>query len=134
MIFGYLKIMPNKNSRKIDEQNRKDVLLNALSLGMPTTEACRFAGIDKVTFYNWQNESPENKKLIEKTRASFIEKNLKIIQEAAEKRTWQAACWLLERRAPEEFSQIAKTPDDGKLDSLVTQLEGIAKERAKQNK
>jgi transposase len=113
----------------LNDPKIREKFLEAIEIGMPYEEAAKLVGVHYSTFNHWKNQSQYNQMLIENARARMINKNLSIIQKAAEKRSWQAACWLLERRAPEHFAQILKTPDDGKLEKLVESLEKVAKNK-----
>ena len=80
-------------------------LVSAIKLGCTYELACKYAGIDKSTFYLWMKAGRENKSTehldffnqIQKAEAFGAMTNLELIQKAA-KEDWKPAAWLLERR------------------------------------
>lgn len=83
-----------------------DNLCKAIEMGMTYKLACQFAGISEATFYSWMKQGREN---IDEKFVEFLESikkaeskgallNLAIIQKAAKEGSWQASCWLMERR------------------------------------
>jgi hypothetical protein len=57
------------------------------------------------TIAKWRLESPEFELAIQKAEATFIQRQVANVQAAADKGSWQASAWLLERKFPSEFSQ-----------------------------
>jgi len=76
----------------------------ALASGLVYDGACDLVGINRATFYRWTTDRPDMPQAhrdfcdaIKEARAKRDEKYVRVIREAAESGTWQAAAWFLER-------------------------------------
>jgi hypothetical protein len=84
--------------------DRAALLIAAIAKGLPYKTACQIAGLDFTTFNDWRQKDPEFAMKIEKAEGEAIERNMALIQQAAQK-DWKASAWLLERRHPEMFAR-----------------------------
>ena len=101
-------------------------LCDALRNGHAVRFACAMAGVAKTSYYRWRarglkalearddGQEPETTDeeaylnfyvQTEKAHADFVESCRQHIH-AAMPKTWQAACWALERRYPEEYGRF----------------------------
>lgn len=131
---------PPKIAQRIDPTNPQsqtygDRVITALEAGSFFDDACAFAGVSKSAGYEWlargraaratqedkgdQHELPGNERLflefadaVEKARAGAVITNLAIIRTAAQKGSWQAAAWWLERTAPEKYGRFQRPAAD----------------------
>lgn len=91
--------------------------LKAIKMGLSIEKACEYAGVNELTFYNYQNKAEEDEKAgkkdtvyikfikdFKKARASCVIKHVSIIEEASNKGSWQASAWMLERRFAKDFA------------------------------
>lgn len=120
---------------KLTDQTKANIL-QALASGVPVEVAAAYAGVVKVTFYNWLNAGRKaiaeaNGNLaevlatnphaqfaleVEETLATFVVGNSAHIAEAGTKRNegeWQALAWQLERRFPQWFGRKARLEHTG---------------------
>ena len=102
----------------LNDMGIKRKFLKRTESGLPLVEAAGVGDISRETVRNCRMQSNV-----------IVDKHTSITDKTVEKGCWQAACWLLERRVPERFAQIVKTPDDGKLDKLVESLEKLAENK-----
>lgn len=91
------------------------LICDGIAAGM-TKKAAMEGIISEPTFYAYLNKGEEdvNKgkdseyakffKQVKESERNFMEKNLRVIQEATAS-TWTAAAWLLERRFPDEYGR-----------------------------
>lgn len=114
---------------KLTSENIKK-MAQSISNGVPYVRAAALLGISNSTFHYWKSEAEELKEKvesgmvtrvrgsknlllldfldsIEEATAKFINRNIALIQVAAEK-DWKAAAWGLERRCPAEFGSTKK--------------------------
>lgn len=91
-----------------------DRVCAALRAGNFIGTACHIAGIGETTFRRWMRKaeaddaSPELRafrRAVKRARAAAEAEALRNIQAAAERGTWQAAAWFLERSAPERWGR-----------------------------
>ena len=104
-------------------------LVNARKKGLPIKYCAFTVGVSNNTLRNWidrgENDILAGKntpyaKLAYEIRlayAEFVGKNINNIQQNADDGNWQASAWLLERMAPEEFSQSSRAVKEEKDDS-----------------
>ena len=114
-------------------------LVDALRAGHYQEQAARLAGISPSTFYDWKDrgesgEQPYSEFLeaIERARAEAEDLYLRIVRTAAEKGTWQAAAWWLERSMPHKWGRrnhvrVSDSPQRD-LPLLVPRTEASAEE------
>lgn len=120
--YGYITGRPILLNKELIDRFFED-LKNGLTVELASAKN----GICYSTFYNWQRtaknlrEAIENNNAVEITeeselyleflqaiergRALFAERNMLLIQVAAQK-SWQAAAWSLERRFPREYGRL----------------------------
>ena len=106
-------------------------------------------GIDEKTWYNWmrQGEIDANKgtnslnfqffQSIKKAEADAIDRNLTIIQQAADKGNWQASAWFLERKYPEQWGKrdnVNLTTDKDGFRIEVEYVSGRGNDNGRENK
>lgn len=91
-------------------------ILEAIRNGLSYRHAVQAAGISYDTFLRWM-EKGENARSgkfreffdqVKKAEAEGAERNMKLIQEAAETKDWKAAAWILERRHPDDYGEKRK--------------------------
>lgn len=139
---------PSKLSQKItvvDEQGRKqeaptsEVIVRALRVGAYVEDAAQSAGVAVATVYNWLARGEEHRdsngktparekpyveflEAVEKARADAVVANLALVRKAAQRGSWQAAAWWLERTRPDKFGRRDRHEVDvsGKTESKVT--------------
>lgn len=118
---------------------RIQIISSGIGLGLTQDLACKRAGIHPATYYRWLNGTKElNRKLceeVEKATAENAARCLKIIAGAAEKGTWSAAAWLLERRHgyrigkrhddTRDAQQKAALTDASRVEFLQAQMEDL---------
>lgn len=107
-------------------------ITRAIADGAPRYIAAEAAGVDPATLRRWMADGrkpgadADRRALcaaIKKAEAVFVTSHARIVATAA-KRTWQAACWLLERRVPEEFAS-----DRREIAALVRRVAELERER-----
>src|SRR5215510_11237464 len=89
-------------------------LAEAIGKGATYALACKYAGIGVATLTRWQQaavRAPTDslaRQLVERlddAEGAACVKWLRLIEDAAEGGTWQAAAWLLERRHPHDYGR-----------------------------
>lgn len=101
---------PGGRIPKLDK-TAHDVIVKAVSDGVPRRFAASLAGVTERTLARWLARGRKDAsgifwqfcQDIKGAEAAFIQRNVKEI-EAAGLDSWQARAWLLERKFPEEFS------------------------------
>lgn len=97
-------------------------LINALLAGNYVETACEYAGISRSIYYSWlaEAEKPRAKKeflelkdAVGKARAEAEMRNVSKIQKAADKGSWQAAAWWLERSHSKKWGRQQKVELSG---------------------
>lgn len=81
---------------------------NYIMQGMNESEAALLAGIPKLTIMVLRRKSDEYNDFVERKKLEFKQKHLKILASKSDPKISQ---WLLERLAPEEFSNKNKKDD-----------------------
>lgn len=103
-------------------------LLREIDDGLPLRYAAAVAGVSYGKLKKWLGQGQEGiepfdklYKAVQKARAVPIKEQILHIQEAAasDPRYWQAAAWLLERLAPEEFAP-QRNAEDEEIEMEVT--------------
>ena len=97
-----------------------EVMAECVKLGMPISDACKYAVIDEKSHYRWMRDGEDGKEgpfreyFLALTRADgdFVRSNLEIIRKGAAKKP-AAAQWLLERRRAEDFGDKSKVEISG---------------------
>lgn len=94
---------------RYDDPTLRERLTAALKAGNYIETACQYAGLGYSTYFKWMQEAKaddappelvEFMESVESARAQAIVRNVKLIQDAAQNGTWQAAAWWLERSQP----------------------------------
>lgn len=95
----------------------QDRLTQALRVGADYESAADYAGIAPNTFKAWRDgkgltaaQHEEFLRAVKDADGTAIVALLLTIDEAAKNGAWQAAAWKLERRHPERFGRMYRTP------------------------
>lgn len=107
--------------------NRRAVLV-ALEHGATYKAAANSIGCSYEWFRSWCADDSAFSADVEKAKARFVLRNLRVIRKAALAGTWQAAAWGLERTDPEHYGRVVQEqrhtgPEGGPI--LITQVEVI---------
>lgn len=104
------------------KKEQYEVLMQSIKMGMSNIDAINIARVSKDWFYRKIKNDPKFSAEIEAIRSEWKQSNLAIIQKAA-LHTWQAAAWILERKASDEFALRQKVEHSGELktESIVEQ-------------
>lgn len=144
------KATPRKIGRptKFTPEVRERILI-AIRAGNYIDTAAQSAGINKDTFYSWMAKAETSgapKEYydfaddIKKARAEAEIQAVGVIQQAANRGTWQAAAWYLERSYPDRFgrtrietSGVAEEPiqENAAVIDLLDARIALMKERSK---
>jgi transposase len=89
-----------------------DKIVEGVKLGVPMVYATKRAGVTLRTVRNWLRDAREGSnglkaellRGVEEAQGEFVAANMRVIDDAAKAKTWQAAAWLLERLHNEHFS------------------------------
>lgn len=103
---------------------------NYLQNGNNRTDSCILAGISYETFTVWMKDKPEFSESVKKAEAHCKARNIAIVQKAA-LTTWQAACWWLERKHPDEFALKMRNADTGYQEEVPARMAKRAHELLK---
>ena len=114
-------------NRKLTDEVQ-ETLIKSLENGLAIKAACGRASISEKTFYNWYNKGAEKKSgkyrdfhdAVDNAKNTAQSNFENIIASAANKGTWQAAAWWLERRRPEMYKLKEQHEIEAKVDSEVT--------------
>jgi transposase len=96
-------------------------IVEAIEAGNYIEVAAQCAGISKNTLYRWLAMANEDgaedryvdfRDALEKARANAEARNLRVIQQAANDGTWQAAAWYLERTAWQRWGRRTMVTGD----------------------
>ena len=97
------------------DQHTADVLLKAVTAGLPNKTAAALAGIDERTLYLWKRKGKAGEEpflqffqSLKASQAKAVEGAMKVIAAAALRGEWRAAAWWLERRHADEFGSERK--------------------------
>jgi hypothetical protein len=111
---------------------RKQRLLSALASGNHIDAACTFAGVDYTTFRRWMQQGEaatkgEYRELFEQAQEAIAQAEVKLLNRVlkASEDHYQAACWILERRYPDRWSntQRIKVEVAKEVEKTLDQLE-----------
>lgn len=89
------------------------IVETALSKGFPYAMIADLLGIAKSTLSRYLTANPHIVERLKKAESLHITRALEVIDRAAEKGTWQAAAWRIERRAQEHFGQQSRVQVGG---------------------
>jgi hypothetical protein len=89
------------------------IVETALSKGFPYAMIADLLGVAKSTLSRYLAANPHIVERLKKAEALHITRALEVIDRAAEKGTWQAAAWRIERRAQEHFGQQSRVQVGG---------------------
>ena len=110
---------------------RFDRLIALLESGGKISKSIRECGSNNCQYYDEWMTNAEKAERIKKAvmigEQVVIDSRLETIREAAEKGTWQAAAWELERRWPHLFALSTERitrPDDGAVKNYTVELAG----------
>lgn len=100
----------------------------AVASGLTYNGACDLVGLGRTTFYRWMDEAEEKagpqrdfRDAVKEARASRDQKYVRVIENAAESGTWQAAAWFLERTNRSEYGRNESVEITGKDGGPVEQ-------------
>jgi hypothetical protein len=91
------------------------IVETALSKGFPYAMIADLLGVAKSTLSRYLTANPHIVERLKKAEALHITRALEVIDRAAQKGTWQAAAWRIERRAQEHFGQQARVQVGGSI-------------------
>lgn len=99
-------------------------ILENLNVGNTRSASAEAAGISRMTFYRWMDENVTFCDAVKKAEATAEVGHVKAVAYAAQKGTWQASAWWLERRRPRNWREI-KTLDVSQIptETLIALLE-----------
>lgn len=121
----------------MQDQERRDNLLRALTLGMSLLKAIKFSGLPRGTVYQWRArgrqeeeddpDAPEHTwsryrafwHAIEQATSQGQAGHLANIQRAAQHGDWRASAWWLERTDPEHFAKTTRHELSGKTEQVI---------------
>ena len=89
------------------------IVETALSKGFPYAMIADLLGVAKSTLSRYLTANPHIVERLKKAESLHITRALEVIDRAAEKGTWQAAAWRIERRAQEHFGQQSRVQVGG---------------------
>ena len=107
---------PTKHSPELQER-----ICQLIRVGNSVEVAAEAAGIAPVTVYSWKQTNAEFADAIETARAEAETLLVARISKVAQRGSWRAACWLLERHWPEEWA----VPKQGGDPDLARELERL---------
>lgn len=109
-------------------ERKIELIAEAVSAGLTWGRAAQACGVSDRTLRRWRQDGVTRPgtiyaKLVERlevAEAEFERTHLRRIAAAAEKGTWQAAAWLLERTMPNRYALIKRveTGPPGSFDNL----------------
>jgi len=112
---GLTETIPRFKRRSQCTPELVEALAEKVAAGMPLRYAAAALGVASSTVTYWMKR-PEFEAAIERGRARFVERQLSVIERAANNMCkngyvqWQAAAWLLERSMPDAFAFQTKKP------------------------
>ncbi len=86
-----------------DKAETLEILIDAVSQGVPLRTACLAAGVSRSTLYRW-TKADSIARRIRKARMEGKLFHLRNIREHS-KTDWRASAWILERMYPKEFGR-----------------------------
>ena len=90
-----------------------------MSIGNTRTAAAAYAGIHRDTLYAWLARRPMFAQAVEKAEADAEVRATATVLKAAQKGTWQAAAWWLERRRPADYGRRGRLDVHVELEAEV---------------
>lgn len=104
-----------------------DAIVEKLELGFArgynVTEACKFAGIDRGTYYNWLEANEEFFNRMEMAKCDLNIKAKNNIADEIDRGNIELSKWHLERRAKDEYSTKQSIDADVNTDvKIVVEL------------
>lgn len=102
-------------------------ICGAVADGLPYQDAAALGGINRHTLANWRKTYPDFADALEQAESEFVRHHVGNIAAAADKGTWQASAWLLERKFPAMFALRAELrvgQEEGPAE-IDTELEDI---------
>jgi hypothetical protein len=78
-----------------------------LRYGATVEDAARSEGLAPSTVWEWARRKPEFAEQIERAKGDFVTQNLRHMNLAAMRGSWQASAWLLEHIVPDRFGKAA---------------------------
>ena len=86
-----------------EKEQRVKILLTYVEQGFRISRAVEMSGISRTTWDKWASCGDYDERIAQ-ARSKFIQKNISIIDKAAEK-DWRAAAWRLEKESPEDYGK-----------------------------
>lgn len=83
-------------------------ICGAVAEGLSYQDAAALAGINRHTLSAWRKTYPDFADALEQAESEFVRHHVGNIAAAADKGTWQASAWLLERKFPAMFALRAE--------------------------
>ncbi len=114
-----------EKSRKLQDESKRQVVLNALKLGCSVNAAAKLVNCSPTTVRREAALDPEFGEQYEKTRGESEHKYMELLSKAANKpQYWRAAAWALERRFPKHYAP--RSPDVITLSQITILIAKIA--------
>ena len=82
-----------------------ELICRLISNGLTYQQAADAAGIHRDTLNDWANTKSDFSDALKKAKALGVARRLERIEKAAEKGSWQADAWWLERNCPEQWGR-----------------------------
>jgi hypothetical protein len=93
------------------------VVLKSLRAGNTRTASADYAGIGRKTFYRWLESDDTFRHNVQKAEAGAEHHMLARVKGAADKGTWQAAAWWLERRRRDAYALALQHEHSGRVET-----------------
>jgi hypothetical protein len=104
-------------------------ICDAIGVGATYEYAAAYGGVHYDTLNQWRKTKPAFSEALESAEAGAVVALLAKIQQAAGEGTWQAACWILERRFPDAYGRAGR-PAAQEQEAL--ELEPYVRRRARE--
>lgn len=101
------------------KDNRKQIIIDAISDGMPRESAAKLAGVSAATLYNWANDDLEFLESIEKADAEAERLHVGNIKKQADKGNVTASIFWLKTRRRGDWSEKQEVEHTGDVNITV---------------
>lgn len=94
-----------RGAREKYTPERVERIISAIRMGATQRLAASYAGVTEDTIIAWRKRHPDFLDAFKVAEGEASVGWLKVIENAANEGTWQAAAWKLERRYPDEYGR-----------------------------